>query len=521
MSPPAPLYHELGVSFFNTSALGAGRFAGDRGEWLLSGRRGNLDVWYHALSKEPGTPTYRDAFGKLSYRVNDGLRVTAHALFFSDEVGLSTDDSAERANAEYSNRNVWVNIEQEPTASLSGRTLIAQTHVRSGRAGEIEKEGLASGNLTDQRTFDIALLQTDWRWRASEGWLLQFGGEFRRAQGAYDYTEQAEFDLLFDTPGAIDEPDRGLAIHVRPTQARYAMYAGARHALSPRLTTDVGLRWEDHNASPRVGSRYQLRDRTVLRASWSRMLQAEGIDELAASDGVTGFFPPQRTDHTAVAIEHRFVNDVQLRAELYDKRQRHLRPRFENLLNPFSLVPELTPDRLLITPESGRARGLELSIARPRSGTNPLSWWVAVSRSLAKERESGIETYRAWHQRNSLSAGLDWSTSRWNVSVALLQRSGWPTTAVSLERTEPIPVLATGERNAMRAALYRTVNARVARNFALDHSSLSVYFEVVNALGRANVCCSTYEIDDETGGLEVERRAAVPRLPSLGVLWQF
>jgi hypothetical protein len=48
-----------------------------------------------------------------------------------------------------------------------------------------------------------------------------------------------------------------------------------------------------------------------------------------------------------------------------------------------------------------------------------------------------------------------------------------------------------------------------------------VYFELVNALGRANPCCSTYEIDDETGGLEVERRSGVPRLPWLGVLWQF
>jgi hypothetical protein len=250
------------------------------------------------------------------------------------------------------------------------------------------------------------------------------------------------------------------------------------------------------------------------------MLQSEGIDELPASDGVTEILPPQRTDHTALAIEHRFLNDVQLRAELYDKRQRHLHPRFENLLNPFSLVPELTPDRVAITPESGRARGMELSIARPRSSASPLSWWVAFSRSLAKERDSGIETYRAWHQRNSLSAGLDWTSTRWNVSVALLQRSGWPTTAVSLEQTEPA-VVATAERNAGRAARFRTVNARVARNFALDHSSLSVYFELVNALGRANACCSTYEIDDETGGLDVERRAAVPRLPSLGVLWQF
>jgi outer membrane receptor protein involved in Fe transport len=521
MSPPAPLYHEIGVSFFNTAALGAGRFADDRGEWLLSARRGNLDVWYHALSNEPGTPSYRDAFAKVSYRVNDRLRLTANALVFGDEVGLAMDESAERANAEYTNRNVWLRIEQQPTASLSGTTLLAQTHLRSGRSGDIEKEGLASGHLSDQRTFDIGLLQTDWSWRASGGWLFQFGGELRRARGVYDYDEQVEFDLLFDTPGAFEGIEREFAVHVRPRQTQYALYAGARHGLTTRVTTDVGVRWDNHDASPRVGLRYQLGERTALRASWSRMLQTEGIDELPASDGVTEFFSPQRTDHTAVAVEHRFVNDVELRAELYDKRQRHLRPRFENLLNPFTLVPELTPDRLVVTPEHGRASGVELSIARRRSGASHLSWWVAFSRSVAGERDGEVDTYRAWHQRNSLSAGLDWTSERWSMSLALMERSGWPTTEVGLERAGPVPVVATGTRNANRAALYRTLNARIARNLALDHSSLSVYFELVNALGRANPCCSTYEIDDETGRLEVERRAAVPRLPTLGVLWQF
>jgi outer membrane receptor protein involved in Fe transport len=521
MSPPAPLYHEIGVSFFNTAALGAGRFADDRGEWLFSARRGNLDVWYHALSNEPGTPSYRDAFGKVSYRVNDTLRLTANALVFNDEVSLATDDSAERANAEYTNRNLWVRIEEQPTPALTGRTLLAQTHIRSGRSGDIDKEGLAAGTLSDQRTFDIALLQTDWSWEASESWFLQFGGELRRERGSYDYVQQAAFDLLFDTPGAIEQTERDLAVHVRPRRAQYAVYAGARHALSSRVTSDIGVRWEDHEASPRLGVRYQFADRTALRASWSRMLQSAGIDELAVSDGVTEFFPPQRTDHTALAIEHRLVNGWQLRVELYDKRQRDLRPRFENLIDPYTLVPELTPDRLRITPESGRARGMELSFAQPRSGAGPLSWWVTFSRSLAKERDANIDTYRSWHQRNALSAGLEWSTERWNASLALLQRSGWPTTSVTLQRTEPVAVVTTGARNASRTALYRSLNARIARNVALDRSSLSVYFELVNALGRANPCCSTYEIDDETGGLEVERHAGVPRLPSLGVLWQF
>ena len=70
---------------------------------------------------------------------------------------------------------------------------------------------------------------------------------------------------------------------------------------------------------------------------------------------------------------------------MYDKRQRHLRPRFENLLNPLTLVPELNPDRIMLTPERGRARGAEVLLAKSRGA---LTWWLGYTWSVAKEREA-------------------------------------------------------------------------------------------------------------------------------------
>jgi hypothetical protein len=284
------------------------------------------------------------------------------------------------------------------------------------------------------------------------------------------------------------------------------------------LTTDVGLRWEGQDASPRLGVRYELEPHTSLRASWARMVQSQTIDELQISDGVTGFWPPQRTEHIAVAIEHRPADGVELRAEVYEKRQKHLRPRFENLLNPFTLLPELNPDRIMLTPESGRARGAEVLLAKSRGA---LTWWLGYTWSVVKDREGGQFVLRSWDQTHALSAGVNWSTERWNMGLALKQRSGWPTTAVTLESDEPVPVVASGSRNTHRTAFFRSLNGRIARNFALERSSLSVFLEIANVLGRDNFCCSAYEIDDETGGLELEQRYAVPRIPSLGFLWQF
>jgi outer membrane receptor protein involved in Fe transport len=316
----------------------------------------------------------------------------------------------------------------------------------------------------------------------------------------------------------VHETSRSRALQLAPERTDYSLYATVRRGLTARLISDVGIRWESHTASPRFGVRYELGERTALRAAWSRMVQSQSIDELQVADGVTTFFPPQRTDQTSFAVEHQLANGLQLRAELYNKRQTHLRPRFENILYPLTLVPELTPDRIQIAPSRARARGAEVSLAKSQG---PLKWWVTYSASTARERIGPTNVLRSWDQRHALSARMDWSTERWNVSAGWIARSGWPTTAVTLESGDDLPLVAADPRNTRRAARFESLNARVARNFTLDHTALSVFFEVTNALGRHNACCTRYEIDDETGDLELERQYSVPLLPSLGFLWQF
>jgi hypothetical protein len=249
------------------------------------------------------------------------------------------------------------------------------------------------------------------------------------------------------------------------------------------------------------------------------MIQSQSIDELQVTDAITTFSPPQRTDQISLALEHRFPHGLELRAEVYDKRQTHLRARYENILDPLTLVPELTPDRIRIAPTRGHARGAELSLAKSQG---PLQWWVTYSASTATERIGTANVLRGWDQRHALSARMNWSTERWNVSAGWIARSGWPITAVALESDDDgVPRVAANPRNTRRAARFESFNARIARNYDLDHTALSVFLEVTNAFDRRNVCCTSYEIDDETGDLALERQYSVPLLPSLGFLWQF
>ncbi len=48
---------ELALSFFSTSALSMGRYGGDdNGDWLITGRRGNLDLVADAVNPDYGSP---------------------------------------------------------------------------------------------------------------------------------------------------------------------------------------------------------------------------------------------------------------------------------------------------------------------------------------------------------------------------------------------------------------------------------------------------------------------------------
>jgi outer membrane cobalamin receptor len=519
LEAPAPRYREINVSFFNTSALSSGQFAAEQGEWVTSFRRSNLDLWYDALSDTPGAPAYSDAFGKVSYRLSDRLRITAGTLYFADKISLSAEDQEERANAEYRDRYHWVRLDHQPGPQLTGATLLAHAHLDSDRTGWTDLEGVGSGRLNDRRSFAVDSVQSDWSWHATDRWLVQFGGEARHGRGTYDYQDEANFELLVDTSGAPSEQMRSRRFRVRPRYTDYSLYTTVRYGVSPELTTDVGVRWESQRAGPRVGARYQIGDRTYVRASWGRVYQSQGIDELQVADGVTEFFPAQRADHASFALEHQFAGGIALRTEAYNKRLSHLRPRYENLLNPLTLVPELRPDRIAIAPSRARARGIEVLLNR--KSASPFSWSFGYSWSAAREKLDGLDVRRSWDQRHAVSAVLDWSTEHWNASLGVVHRSGWPTTDVYLDDEQDVPILRTGARNARRAAAYRSVDARVERKFAFRRSSLSMYLEVANLLNRANFCCTAYELDTEAGGLELEQRNTVPRLPSLGFLWQF
>lgn len=528
---PAEPYGELSLSFFNAAALLTGRSADSRSDWLLSARRGNLDLIVDALNSNIGRPAYGDVYGRVGRRLTDSIALSANVLASEDSLVLFDSDHEEEARAEYRDRYYWFRVDYQRGGTLSGGTLLARSTFDSERRGEADQDGVASGTLDDERDFTIDSLQTDWSWRIRDQVRLLFGGELRDMRGRYDYSDEAEFDLLFDVPGASADMTRTRKVSVRPSGNHYALYANARVGTPQALVADLGLRWDrdtlapdsSDQVSPRISVLHAFGGRFQVRAAWGRFFQAQSIDELQVSDGATQFFPPQYARHLIGSIDYRHPSGIEVRLEAYRKDYRRIRPRFENLLNTFVLLPELKPDRIRIAPRHAHASGFELTVRRATA--QPLGWWLSYSRSSVQDEFADGDVARTWDQRHSFSGGASWRGSSWELSVAGTYHSGWPTTAVALTQTEPIPIVSAGPRNARRLHDYRGLDIRVARRFQLAGASeLTVFAEAGNILNRANDCCVEYELEsEETPELTLDTSTLryLPITPSLGFIWRF
>ena len=534
LAPAEQRYQELGMSFFNLSGLSAGQFADGNGEWLASARRSNLDLLYNNFSRLPERPRYIDSFGKVAYRVSDSLRVTLQALYSRDDVTLNDDlDIEETAQSYDEDRYTWLRLEHTPRADLSGTTLVAHTTLSGQRNGVTAKQGLSEGWLADRRDFAIDTLQSEWSWRpdGANRWAVELGAMLGRSRGEYDYRDAVEFELLLADPGAPAELARARSLRVQPRGSQQALYGSVLFEPTARLALDLGARW-DHQTldpgssgslGPRLSLRYRLSERTLLRVSGGRFEQSQAIDELQVSDGVQRFFAPQRARHVVLGLEHELTNGVQLRVEAYEKAMSRLRPRYENVLHSLTLLPELKPDRALISPESALARGVEIFVSDGSAAR--LDWWGGYSYGRVRDRIAGVDVPRSWDQTYALSGGLGWETPRWNVSMAATYRSGWPTTApLGLVESAGVPLVVTGPRNAERVAAFRSLDLRAARVFSLRRGELTAFVELSNALDERNECCLEYELETEGAGgteLGLTQIAYLPRVPSLGFVWSF
>jgi outer membrane receptor protein involved in Fe transport len=536
---------ELGLSFMTIWGNGQGGFAGDRGTWFGSVRRGFLDLILDMVGPEDSEtersegngPAYWDINGKLGYEVAPTHQVTARLLWSIDTVDAEeweVEDGYpehEYWDTSYGNSSLWI----EDSLVLGDQTFVSSVL----SSNTVDRDRVAAGedyngtsSIRDERDLTVLGLRQDWSLQASRAHYLKFGLDVRQYDVHLDYENQYTH--------AGGEPE-GRAFVGDSTSASYGIYGADRFRLSRHLTAELGVRWDrneltdDDRWSPRVNLVWALTPATVLRSGWGHYYQSQRPHELQVEDGETEYHHAERAEHRTFGFEHWWQTDAghwSIRAEVYQRLMTDLRPRYENLFNVFQLYPETSYDRYRIAPDSAEARGAELLLAR--RGAGRLDWWVSYAWSEVTDEVEGRDVPRQFDQTHAVTLSAIWRPgSRWTVAGTWIYHTGWPTTAVSGElvaspsgEPEIVPIL--GPVHDERLPAYHRLDLRLTRRFELGRrGTLETFFEVQNAYDRLNV--SGYTVDDRAFSITADGDVIYsPRpeewlgvVPSIGICWRF
>jgi hypothetical protein len=517
----------VALGTMNGSALLEGPLLHGRGDWLAFARRSTVDLVARAIDPDLGEPRLSDALGRLRYRLNERTMLTLGGLGADDDLRLTVSDGEQITQTESDRGYAWAALDQQWDAATA-RTLLTHTSSSLHRTGDLA-DGVGSlGHVRDERDLQVTELKQDWNMALAESGALHWGASLRNDRADYGYERMtsypAEIAALFGrAPAEQQAAVTSASLH------QYGAYIGMGQILSSRWRFDGGLRWARADYSthqretawdPRIALMYHYSPVTRLSASWGRMTQIWGADELPIARDQLEFDHSTRNTMSVLAWEHDFPGGKSLRAELYTKESRDPRPRLENLLDPIALVPELLPDVVLVEPASSRATGLDVHATAPLGEHS--NGWLSYSWSHARDVIDGREVARSWDQRHSLGVGLATDWRAWQFSGLLTVRSDWPVTPVF---DSPVPPGVTlGERNSEREGFFMTLDLKAERAFQLSVGSLRLVAELTNALNRDNFCCTELEyqrLADGTLIAQPEREFWLPTVPYVSVSWEF
>ncbi len=512
----------LGLSFFNAMARRGGSLDAMGADWLASARGGVLRQLLGTVENDAGDPTYGDVYARVGFDDVLGLRITGNFLWSRDELSIAPENRGEQAEIESRTRNVWLRADRDWGDDLQASLWLGHSDIDSVRAGSIDSPTLGTGGVHDWRDSRISELRGRLTWRPGLRHWLEAGGEWTLEHAHYRYSSEVQFP---DDVAALFDRDvsQSRQIELNPDRERASLFVMHRWQLAHDLVTELGLRaqrtitagttTEDWLYDPRVSLRWQIANATSLRVHWGRFHQTDEVHELKVEDGLTEFPAAQRSDHLIFGIDHRLSGGIALRLEGFRKVQSAPRPRFENMLDTLTVIPEIAPDRVLIAPLSAEMHGVEFSVT---SEEFDATRWLSVVWSDAVDHEDGQHVPRSWDQTWAVTAGMDWIHGHWRFGAIASAHRGWPTTRIDESGL--------GDRNQNRLSTYATLDLRAEYRRPLAIGSLALTFELTNALNRQNICCSELIATDDGSGnttFETRKRDWLPILPSIGVLWEF
>jgi hypothetical protein len=267
-----------------------------------------------------------------------------------------------------------------------------------------------------------------------------------------------------------------------------------------------------------------------VRAAWGKYFQHQPIYGLSIQDGENTFSPAELAVHRIVGIEQGVRYGTTLRIEAYDRAISRQQPQFLNSLNSIEVVPEVMIDRIRIDAPEANARGLEFFLKRAGVGRLDYSASYALARIVDKVDNEWVP--RSVDQRHTvyIDAGYRPTSGRWRVSAGWLYHSGWPYTPAYF-RADTIANKSNqmwitfsehlGARSSGRLPDYYRFDFRATRYFEFKGTKLTAYADIFNSFNRENARGYGYSVLEQPVRIAREIDSQVPRLPTIGLTWEF
>lgn len=528
----------FGVSVTNLRAQSQGGFDDGKGSWLVSARRGYMDLALRLAGRADSiSPNYDDLFAKVQYDLSSQHRLSAHLLLAGDQLQYAVKDG--EIGSRYGSSYGWVTWEARLTEALRATTVISSGKLNWNRRGNEKGVPVTRSTVFDVREFTFTGVRSDWTFDASEGLAWRWGMELKPQKASYDYsatrsirTVQADtiLDLLIPYRTAM-----------RPNGTQWSAYLAPRFRPFSWLVAEAGVRWDraswsgDDIVAPRVNALIAFSPTLSMRVATGRYVQPQQLFGLQVQDGVSSFGSADIADHRVIGLEYRPWSNTTLRVEGYERITTQERPRWVNLRGDVIVFPELNLDRLLRDARSGAARGVEVS----GQVTTPGGWDVSASyaQSSVTDLVGTVSIPRAFDQQHTAYVDASWKPpgSGWRFSAAWQLHSGWPesparaivdtvkvgkTARQTIVLTEYGPISQVG-RN--RLPWYHRVDLRATRDVETSGGKFSFFFDLFNVFDTENPAAYNYRASVRNNVLTFTH-SVVPqlgRLPSAGVSWEF
>lgn len=513
-------HHEIGLSLLAAHAMSVGetRINDSTSRWLVAGRSSSAGWVARAVDIDNVEIEFSDLLVRGEHIVDDWTLVAGLSIL-QDELDYQNDDSRkdrEQSTAGYRDNTLWLKATRETAAVHRLAFAFAKFDSHADRRGEWTGERISIGHVSEDRQTDGYYF--DLAWQQLGFWSI--GAEILSLSTQYDHSIRANFDSSLST--AFDRaPNLERQTFVDAETLSVSAYASKLITLSSEWRLDLGVRADRRDQprraidwSPRLAMEYELADGRFLRASAGRTSQGQRADELQVADGDTTFHPVQKADQWVLSYEQLLADHGAWRIEAYRKQIHHPSPRYENLLNPVSLIPEMEIDRRRIAPDGALAYGVEFAgrytLNEHWSGFLNYAW------SEIEDDFGTTDVPRNWNQQHALLLGLLWRSGPWSLSGQGSWRTGWSRTDFETGVAGDLRPLI-GERNQARWPAQWNLDLKASWRKPLDIGALEVSIDVNNATNRSNPCCTDLRLTSV--GLETRTRSWLPRYLNLGVVW--